>query len=109
MFWERSHSAAAAVGSSENGDSFMRMRSIAVIIGMLACTVLWTAPASAHGTIVSPATRAYQCWKTWGSQHTNPAMREQDPMCYQAFQANADTMWNWMSALRDGLRGNFQG
>ena len=87
----------------------MRMRSIAVIIGMLACTILWTAPASAHGTIVSPATRAYQCWKTWGSQHTNPAMREQDPMCYQAFQANADTMWNWMSALRDGLRGNFQG
>lgn len=87
----------------------MRMRSIAVIIGMLACTVLWTAPASAHGTIVGPATRAYQCWKTWGSQHTNPAMREQDPMCYQAFQANADTMWNWMSALRDGLRGNFQG
>ncbi|MCR6487744.1 lytic polysaccharide monooxygenase [Amycolatopsis sp. OK19-0408] len=65
--------------------------------------------ASAHGTIVSPATRAYQCWQDWGSQHTNPAMQQQDPMCYQAFQANADTMWNWMSALRDGLGGNFQG
>jgi chitin-binding protein len=89
---------------------FMRTRSIAVIIGMLACTILWTAPtASAHGTIISPATRAYQCWKTWGSQHTNPAMKDQDPMCWQAFQANADTMWNWMSALRDGLKGNFQG
>ncbi|WP_447006742.1 lytic polysaccharide monooxygenase auxiliary activity family 9 protein [Saccharothrix isguenensis] len=81
----------------------------ALVIGMLACTLVWAPTASAHGTIVSPATRAYQCWQSWGSQHTNPAMQQQDPMCYQAFQANADTMWNWMSALRDGLRGNFQG
>ncbi|MBE1490781.1 chitin-binding protein [Plantactinospora soyae] len=35
-------------------------------------------------------------------------MQQQDPMCYQAFQANPDTMWNWMSALRDGLGGQFQ-
>lgn len=82
---------------------------IALIMSMLACTFVLTSTASAHGTIVSPATRAYQCWQTWGSQHTNPAMQQQDPMCWQAFQANADTMWNWMSALRDGLRGNFQG
>jgi predicted carbohydrate-binding protein with CBM5 and CBM33 domain len=39
----------------------------------------------------------------------NPAMQQEDPMCWQAFQANADTMWNWMSALRDGLGGDFQG
>ncbi|ANZ34777.1 cellulose-binding protein [Lentzea guizhouensis] len=82
---------------------------ITVLIGVLVCSFLWVPSASAHGTIVSPATRAYQCWQAWGSQHTNPAMREQDPMCYQAFQANADTMWNWMSSLRDGLGGNFQG
>ena len=82
---------------------------VAVIIGVLAGLLLWAPPASAHGTIVSPATRAYQCWKDWGNQHTNPAMQQQDPMCWQAFQANADTMWNWMSALRDGLHGNFQG
>jgi len=69
----------------------------------------WTGVAQAHGTIVNPATRAYQCWKSWGNQHMNPAMQTQDPMCYGAFQANADTMWNWMSALRDGLGGNFQG
>ena len=98
----------------------MRMRStswsatsrrgvIALIMSMVACTFVLTSTASAHGTIVSPATRAYQCWQTWGSQHTNPAMQQQDPMCWQAFRANADTMWNWMSALRDGLRGNFQG
>ncbi|MGA6167000.1 lytic polysaccharide monooxygenase auxiliary activity family 9 protein [Amycolatopsis magusensis] len=82
---------------------------LAVITGMLACLFIWVPTASAHGTIVGPATRAYQCWQAWGSQHTNPAMQQQDPMCWQAFQANADTMWNWMSALRDGLGGNYQG
>ena len=76
----------------------------AVVVGALT----WSSPAQAHGTVVSPATRAYQCWKTWGSDHMNPAMQTQDPMCWQAFQANADTMWNWMSALRDGLGGQFQ-
>jgi predicted carbohydrate-binding protein with CBM5 and CBM33 domain len=97
------------VRSTSSWSAFRRRGVVALVISMLAWTFLWTPTASAHGTIVSPATRAYQCWQTWGSQHTNPAMREQDPMCWQAFQANADTMWNWMSALRDGLRGNFQG
>ncbi|MEO3926765.1 lytic polysaccharide monooxygenase [Micromonosporaceae bacterium B7E4] len=75
---------------------------------MVASTLTWTGTAQAHGTIINPASRAYQCWKDWGSNHTNPAMQQQDPMCYQAFQANPDTMWNWMSALRDGLGGQFQ-
>jgi predicted carbohydrate-binding protein with CBM5 and CBM33 domain len=95
--------------SSTFGSRTRRRGVIAAVITVLACTFLWVPTASAHGTIVGPATRAYQCWQTWGSQHTNPAMQQQDPMCYQAFQANADTMWNWMSALRDGLGGNFQG
>ncbi|PSL57275.1 chitin-binding protein [Saccharothrix carnea] len=94
---------------STSGSVTRRRGIIAAVISVLACTFLVTPTASAHGTIVGPATRAYQCWNSWGSQHTNPAMQQQDPMCYQAFQANADTMWNWMSALRDGLRGNFQG
>ncbi|MEU7790022.1 MULTISPECIES: lytic polysaccharide monooxygenase [unclassified Amycolatopsis] len=90
--------------------SVTRRRSVlALIIATLAGLFIGVPAASAHGTIVSPATRAYQCWTDWGSQHTNPAMQQQDPMCWQAFQANADTMWNWMSALRDGLGGNFQG
>jgi predicted carbohydrate-binding protein with CBM5 and CBM33 domain len=86
-----------------------RRRVIALVIGTLACMFVWAPTASAHGTIVSPATRAYQCWQTWGTHHQDPAMQQQDPMCWQAFQANADTMWNWMSALRDGLHGDFQG
>lgn len=76
----------------------------AMAVGMLP----WAGAAQAHGTVINPASRAYQCWKSWGSQHTNPAMQQQDPMCWQAFQANPDTMWNWMSQLRDGLAGQFQ-
>nr|MDT0659296.1 lytic polysaccharide monooxygenase [Micromonospora sp. DSM 115978] len=77
---------------------------VALVVGMLP----FTGAAQAHGTIINPMSRAYQCWKTWGNQHMNPAMQTQDPMCYRAFQANPDTMWNWMSALRDGLGGQFQ-
>jgi chitin-binding protein len=90
--------------------SAVRRRGILTLVtALVAGMFLWVPAASAHGTIVSPATRAYHCWQAWGSQHTNPAMQQEDPMCWQAFQANADTMWNWMSALRDGLGGNFQG
>ncbi|MGK5685208.1 lytic polysaccharide monooxygenase auxiliary activity family 9 protein [Actinoplanes sp. URMC 104] len=84
------------------------VRVLVVLLALVASTLTWNGTAQAHGTIVSPATRAYQCWQAWGSQHTNPAMQQQDPMCYRAFQANPDTMWNWMSALRDGLGGQFQ-
>lgn len=81
---------------------------LAMVLTMLAGMLTWTGAAQAHGTIVNPASRAYQCWQTWGSRHMDPAMQTQDPMCYRAFQANPDTMWNWMSALRDGLGGQFQ-
>lgn len=81
---------------------------LVVLLATMISTLPWAGAAQAHGTIISPATRAYQCWKTWGNQHTNPAMQQQDPMCYRAFQANPDTMWNWMSALRDGLGAQFQ-
>jgi predicted carbohydrate-binding protein with CBM5 and CBM33 domain len=85
------------------------LRVLALVLTMAVGILPWSGVAQAHGTIVNPASRAYQCWKTWGSSHTNPAMQQQDPMCWQAFQANPDTMWNWMSALRDGLGANFQG
>ncbi|KKK04573.1 lytic polysaccharide monooxygenase [Micromonospora sp. HK10] len=84
------------------------VRALAVVLTMLVGLLTAPGAAGAHGTIVSPGTRAYKCWQTWGNNHTNPAMQQQDPMCWQAFQANPDTMWNWMSALRDGLGGQFQ-
>ncbi|MEV0426887.1 lytic polysaccharide monooxygenase [Micromonospora sp. NPDC050495] len=84
------------------------VRALAVVLTMLVGMLAAPGTAEAHGTIVSPGTRAYKCWQNWGNNHTNPAMQQQDPMCYRAFQANPDTMWNWMSALRDGLGGQFQ-
>jgi predicted carbohydrate-binding protein with CBM5 and CBM33 domain len=81
----------------------------AVLLAATVVSLTWGTAAQAHGTIVGPPTRAYQCWSTWGADHMNPAMQQEDPMCWQAFQASNDTMWNWMSALRDGLGGNFQG
>ncbi|MGC7098733.1 lytic polysaccharide monooxygenase auxiliary activity family 9 protein [Amycolatopsis lurida] len=93
---------------STSGSTTRRRSLLTLVVATLVGLFVWVPTASAHGTIVGPATRAYQCWQDWGSQHTNPAMQQQDPMCYQAYQANADTMWNWMSALRDGLGGQFQ-
>ncbi|WP_189079197.1 lytic polysaccharide monooxygenase auxiliary activity family 9 protein [Mangrovihabitans endophyticus] len=84
------------------------LRALVPLLALVAGLLSWPGAAQAHGTIVDPASRAYQCWQDWGSDHMNPAMANEDPMCWQAFQANADTMWNWMSALRDGLGGNFQ-
>lgn len=81
---------------------------IIALLALLAGMFVAPSAAQAHGTIVNPATRAYQCWNKWGSQHMNPAMQQEDPMCYRAFQANPDTMWNWMSALRDGLGQQYQ-
>lgn len=84
------------------------LRVIVLLFAMVVGTLPFTGAAQAHGTIINPMSRAYQCWKTWGNQHMNPAMQQQDPMCWQAFQANPDTMWNWMSQLRDGLAGQYQ-
>jgi len=84
------------------------LRALLMALAMVLGTLTFTGTAQAHGTIVNPMSRAYQCWKTWGNQHMNPIMQQEDPMCYQAFQANPDTMWNWMSALRDGLAGQYE-
>lgn len=78
---------------------------LAAVVGLL---TLFMSPASAHGSIVDPASRSYGCWERWGSDHMNPDMQQEDPMCWQAFQANPNTMWNWMSLFRENLAGKFQ-
>jgi lytic cellulose monooxygenase (C4-dehydrogenating) len=83
-------------------------RVLVVLLVAVAGLLPGAGAAQAHGTIINPMSRAYQCWQTWGSHHQDPAMQTQDPMCWNAFQANPDTMWNWMSALRDGLGGQFE-
>ncbi|GAA4987098.1 chitin-binding protein [Nonomuraea thailandensis] len=72
-------------------------------------TVPLTGTASAHGSVVDPASRNYGCWLRWGSDFQNPTMQQSDPMCWQAWQDNTNAMWNWNGLYRDGVGGNHQG
>ncbi|SOD61644.1 chitin-binding protein [Streptomyces zhaozhouensis] len=82
---------------------------LAAVVALVALFLSpWTNSASAHGSIVDPAGRAYGCWDRWGDDHMNPAMEQEDPMCWQAFQENPNTMWNWMSLFQENLAGNWQ-
>ncbi|NJQ00585.1 lytic polysaccharide monooxygenase auxiliary activity family 9 protein [Streptomyces zingiberis] len=80
---------------------------------MLAAAVLgllpWSNTAVAHGSVTDPATRNYGCWARWGSDFQNPAMAQQDPMCWQAWQTDTNAMWNWNGLYREGVKGNHQG
>ncbi|WBB89323.1 lytic polysaccharide monooxygenase [Verrucosispora sp. WMMC514] len=80
---------------------------VAAVALLLLSTAL-TNPASAHGATVNPGSRAYGCWERWGGDHMNPRMATEDPMCWQAWQANPNAMWNWNGQLREGVGGNHQ-
>jgi chitin-binding protein len=81
----------------------------AVASVILLATMIVANSVSAHGSIVDPASRNYGCWQRWGSDFQNPAMATQDPMCWQAWQANPNAMWNWNGLFRENLNGNHQG
>lgn len=70
--------------------------------------VSWAGAAYGHGTTTSPASRNYGCYLRWGSDFQDPAMQQQDPMCWQAWQDNTQAMWNWMSLYQNGLGGQFE-
>ncbi|MFL1430461.1 MULTISPECIES: lytic polysaccharide monooxygenase auxiliary activity family 9 protein [unclassified Nocardiopsis] len=67
------------------------------------------APASAHGSVVDPASRNYGCFERWGDDHLNPDMAQEDPMCWQAWQDNPNAMWNWNGLYRDNVGGDHRG
>src|SRR5690242_1692776 len=80
------------------------------LIALAAATVAGVAVAAAvpsqafaHGNIVDAPSRNFGCWQRWGSKFQDPTMATADPMCYQAWQANPNTMWNWMSLYRNGM------
>ncbi|RQX20732.1 cellulose-binding protein, partial [Micromonospora ureilytica] len=73
-----------------------------------AVTTMRAEPASAHGSVVDPASRNYGCWQRWGSDFQNPRMATEDPMCWQAWQADPAAMWNWNGLYREGVGGNHQ-
>jgi len=66
-------------------------------------------PAQAHGSVTDPPSRNYGCWERWGSDFQNPTMATQDPMCWQAWQADPQAMWNWTGLYREGVAGNHEG
>jgi chitin-binding protein len=68
----------------------------------------WSDSADAHGSMMDPAGRAYGCSERWGDNHDDPAMEQEDPMCWQAFQADPNTMWNWMSLFQENLAGDWK-
>ncbi|AXB42223.1 lytic polysaccharide monooxygenase auxiliary activity family 9 protein [Amycolatopsis albispora] len=65
--------------------------------------------AAAHGSATDPPSRNYGCWDRWGDDFQNPAMATEDPMCWQAWQANPNAMWNWNGLYRENLNGDHQG
>jgi chitin-binding protein len=76
---------------------------------LTAALVALQKPAEAHGSTINPASRNYGCWQRWGNDFQNPAMATQDPMCWQAWQADPTAMWNWNGLYIDGVNGNYQG
>ncbi|SCF37399.1 chitin-binding protein [Micromonospora purpureochromogenes] len=81
---------------------------VGAIVALLLTTAL-ARSASAHGSVVDPASRNYGCWQRWGSDFQNPKMATEDPMCWQAWQADPNAMWNWNGLFREGVAGNHQG
>ena len=74
---------------------------------LLLATVL-SQGASAPGSAQDPPSRNYGCWLRWGSDFQNPTMATTDPMCWQAWQADPNAMWNWNGLYREGVAGNHQ-
>jgi len=63
--------------------------------------------ASAHGAVSDPVTRAYDCNLRWQSPG-DAGMQAKDPMCYQAYQADPQALYNWNGLFREGLKGQHQ-
>ena len=82
---------------------------VGAVVAALAVTILPAGPATAHGNVTGPASRNYGCFERWGSRFQDPVMATEDPMCWQAWQADPNAMWNWNGLYREGVAGNHQG
>jgi len=90
-----------------------RLRTLALavplaVIASVGAVAVTAAPASAHGSVTDPPTRNYGCWERWGSDHLNPQMATLDPMCWGAFQADPNAMWNWNGLYRENVGGKHE-
>jgi lytic cellulose monooxygenase (C4-dehydrogenating) len=83
-------------------------RTLAVLGSSVALlATLGAVPASAHGAVSDPIARHYGCYQRWPNG-PSPQTATEDPMCYQAWQADPAAMWNWNGLLRDGVGGDHQ-
>ncbi|MGB3444848.1 MAG: lytic polysaccharide monooxygenase auxiliary activity family 9 protein [Actinophytocola sp.] len=87
----------------------IRLRTAAVLSAVAAMMVAGALPATAHGNATDPPSRNYGCWDRWGDDFQNPDMATEDPMCWQAWQADSNAMWNWNGLYRENVAGNHQG
>src|SRR4051812_5513122 len=78
------------------------------VAAVLTVAVTPSSPAAAHGNVTGPASRNYGCYERWGDKFQDPTMATQDPMCWQAWQAEPSAMWNWNGLFREGVAGNHQ-
>ena len=92
----------------------MRLRTVRIAVATVATGLLASAgamimaeSASAHGAVSDPVTRAYDCNQRWQSP-SSPGMQAQDPMCYQAYQADPNALYNWNGLFREGVAGRHQ-
>jgi predicted carbohydrate-binding protein with CBM5 and CBM33 domain len=76
---------------------------------LLLITTLLVDTAWSHGSAIDPPSRNYGCWQRWGDDFQNPNMAVEDPMCWQAWQADTNAMWNWNGIYIDGVGGDHQG
>lgn len=86
----------------------VRLRVAAVLAATVALVLGTAGSASAHGNVTDPPSRNYGCFDRWGDNFQAPEMRTQDPMCYQAWQADPNAMWNWNGLYRENVGGNHQ-
>ncbi|GAA1854913.1 lytic polysaccharide monooxygenase [Myceligenerans crystallogenes] len=76
-------------------------------MGVVAIQTANAPDAAAHGSVTNPPSRNYGCHSRTGADFDDPAMATYDPMCYQAWQANPDAMWNWNGLYQNGMGGNY--
>ncbi|GGN90480.1 hypothetical protein GCM10010112_75900 [Actinoplanes lobatus] len=81
---------------------------VAALAASLTVLAVQSGPAAAHGNVTGPASRNYGCFERWGSDFQNPIMATEDPMCWQAWQANPNAMWNWNGLFREGVAGQHE-
>src|SRR5690349_8471024 len=81
---------------------------VAALAATLAVLAVHSGPAAAHGNVVGPASRNYGCFERWGSKFQDPTMATADPMCWQAWQADPNAMWNWNGLFREGVAGQHE-